>query len=541
MALTQVTPAYPVFTDKSGDPLDAGYVYIGTVNLNPETNPIQVFWDDTLTTPAAQPIRTLGGYPSRNGTPSQLYANSDYSITVKDKRSAIVFYAAANYSVEGRLANYLLLAGGTLTGAVNEAQGGDIPSSGSVNLTAATGNYVHITGTTSITAITLAQGAERTVVFDGVLTLVNGASLLLPTGENIITAAGDVAVFRGEAIGVVRCVGYMRKNGSPLRTPDTIDSISASVGSNILTLTYNGGTLDFRNATLASGVPISGVIVPSNSIVVPATATLGTASGVPSRLVLLEAYNGGTPVACVVNLAGTAKLDETDLISPTTISAGSTSANTIYSASAVGANSPYRIVGFIDNQQATAGLWASSPTKIQGMGGQARAALLPLPRQYVALALAGTPARDFNPIPPNVDEITCVIQGLSTVGTSIPIIQVGTASGGVINTGYTGSTGVTSASTAASVNHSSGILIEANTNAAASVRTGQLSLRRLGEGSNTWVYTGIMGNSDGARINYIAGSIALSEALNKVRITTVGGLDDMDAGSFNVYYTYRGA
>ena len=328
---------------------------------------------------------------------------------------------------------------------------------------------------------------------------------------------------------------------STLRIPSGITSVSASVASNALTLTYNGGDLDFRNATLASGVPISGVVVPSNSIVVPATATLGTASGVPSRLVLIEAYNGGTPVACVVNLAGTAQLDETNLISPTTISTGSTSANTIYSASAVGANSPYRIVGFIDNQQATAGLWASSPTKIQGMGGQARAALLPLPRQYVALALAGIPARDSNTIPPNVDEITCVIQGLSTVGTSLPIIQVGTASGGVINTGYTGSTGVTSASTAASVNHSSGILIEANTNAAASVRTGQLSLRRLGEGSNTWVYTGIMGNSDGARINYIAGSIALSEALNKVRITTVGGLDDMDAGSFNVYYTYRGA
>jgi hypothetical protein len=45
MALTQVTGPYPIFTDLDGTPLDDGYLYIGAINDDPETNPIQVFWD----------------------------------------------------------------------------------------------------------------------------------------------------------------------------------------------------------------------------------------------------------------------------------------------------------------------------------------------------------------------------------------------------------------------------------------------------------------------------------------------------------------
>jgi hypothetical protein len=43
MALTQVTGPYPIFTDLDGTPLDDGYLYIGAINDDPETNPIQVF------------------------------------------------------------------------------------------------------------------------------------------------------------------------------------------------------------------------------------------------------------------------------------------------------------------------------------------------------------------------------------------------------------------------------------------------------------------------------------------------------------------
>ncbi len=82
----------PQFFDLDGSPLDAGYIYYGTVNLNPETNPVTVYWDLACTQPVAQPVRTLNGYASRNGTPANVYANSDYSMTVKNRKGALVVY-----------------------------------------------------------------------------------------------------------------------------------------------------------------------------------------------------------------------------------------------------------------------------------------------------------------------------------------------------------------------------------------------------------------------------------------------------------------
>jgi hypothetical protein len=100
--------------------------------------------------------------------------------------------------------------------AQDEVRGTDIPSASSINLQTATGNLLHVTGTTTITSITLDSGALREVVFDGILTLTNGASLILPTGANIVTAAGDSATFRGEPSGVVRLVKYQRADGRAL-------------------------------------------------------------------------------------------------------------------------------------------------------------------------------------------------------------------------------------------------------------------------------------------------------------------------------------
>lgn len=96
--------------------------------------------------------------------------------------------------------------------------GSDVASATTTNLETATGDLIDVTGTTAITAITLNDGHERTVRFTGILTLTNGASLVLPGGANITTAAGDFAVFRGYAAGVVRCVAYERIAGTPIGT-----------------------------------------------------------------------------------------------------------------------------------------------------------------------------------------------------------------------------------------------------------------------------------------------------------------------------------
>lgn len=100
MALTQLAPPYPIFTDKNGDPLDNGYLYFGEVNKNPETNPIQVYYDSAFTQPAAQPLRTSNGYVMRNGSPALIYAGSQFSVTVRDKNNALVIYSPVGYGID---------------------------------------------------------------------------------------------------------------------------------------------------------------------------------------------------------------------------------------------------------------------------------------------------------------------------------------------------------------------------------------------------------------------------------------------------------
>jgi len=99
MTLTQLAPPYPIFTDKSGSPLDNGYLYFGTANLNPETNPITVYYDSALTQPAAQPLRTSNGYVMRNGSPAAIYTNGYFSVTVRDKNKAMVIYSPSGYGI----------------------------------------------------------------------------------------------------------------------------------------------------------------------------------------------------------------------------------------------------------------------------------------------------------------------------------------------------------------------------------------------------------------------------------------------------------
>ena len=91
MSAISVEPPYPAFADADGQPLEDGYILIGTVNLNPITNPIAVFFDAAFTISAVQPIRTSGGYPVYQGTPSRIYTASDYSIQVQNKNGTVVY------------------------------------------------------------------------------------------------------------------------------------------------------------------------------------------------------------------------------------------------------------------------------------------------------------------------------------------------------------------------------------------------------------------------------------------------------------------
>jgi hypothetical protein len=137
--------------------------------------------------------------------------------------------------------------------ALNGKTGTDIASAATINLTTATGNFVHITGTTTITAVTLGSGMWRSVVFDGILTLTHHATNNnLPGAANITTAAGDRAVYYSDGT-TVYCHSYSKASGASVITPFVTGMIMlwsgtiATVPSGWALCDGAGGTPDLRD------------------------------------------------------------------------------------------------------------------------------------------------------------------------------------------------------------------------------------------------------------------------------------------------------
>jgi len=148
-----------------------------------------------------------------------------------------------------------------------------------------------------------------------------------------------------------------------------LQDIDASVAANALTITVNPCTLQFRSTTLTDGTPETVVLSSAATVVVPNTATLGTANATMARLAVLAINNAGTIEAAVINVAGGINLDESGLISTTTVGTGSDSALVAYSTTGR-SNVAYRVLGYIRITQATAGVWATAPTRVAPAGGQ---------------------------------------------------------------------------------------------------------------------------------------------------------------------------
>jgi hypothetical protein len=172
---------------------------------------------------------------------------------------------------------YASLTGFSLTGVMNEAKGINIASAATTNIATATGNYVVVTGTTTITALGTAQaGSRRIVQFSGILTLThNATSLILPTAANIITAVGDIAVFISEGSGNWRCAGYTRADGKALVSNGTFTGpiiLGNAIYPPILTTSqddynptgWSNSNLVFLSAS--SNVEITGFAAPSPDV-----------------------------------------------------------------------------------------------------------------------------------------------------------------------------------------------------------------------------------------------------------------------------------
>jgi hypothetical protein len=147
-----------------------------------------------------------------------------------------------------------------------------------------------------------------------------------------------------------------------------------------------------------------------------------------------------------------------------------------------------------------------------------------------AVTASGTSV-DFTGIPSWVKRITVMFSGVSTNGTSAPLVQIGAGSFTV--SGYLGVSNATVAGGATSgTNFTTGFGVQSV--AAANVLHGNMVLTNVT--SNTWVAAHSIGTSNGTTAMGGGGSIALSGTLDRIRLTTVNGTDAFDAGTINILY-----
>jgi hypothetical protein len=139
---------------------------------------------------------------------------------------------------------------------------------------------------------------------------------------------------------------------------------------------------------------------------------------------------------------------------------------------------------------------------------------------------------DFTGIPSGVKRITVMFNGVSTNGTSVVQVRLGTASG-IEATGYSGASATVQGTTSCGVN-STGLNLM-NGNAAFVAFYGQMTISLLG--ANTYVSQHALGNAESISTVFLGGGAkTLGGTLTQLRITTANGTDAFDAGSINILY-----
>lgn len=160
--------------------------------------------------------RAKGGYSVTLGTLLKLNTGqADGTVVTFAIGDFVLWIGDAGGLVRGF---YFPLAGGTAgvnqitkggTGAITpitakdalSVKGTDVASAATINLDTATGDVVTVTGTTSITAVTLTSGKQRLVRFSSDVTLTTGSALAFvgfPSGMAILIRSGSFVHFFGD-------------------------------------------------------------------------------------------------------------------------------------------------------------------------------------------------------------------------------------------------------------------------------------------------------------------------------------------------------
>lgn len=139
---------------------------------------------------------------------------------------------------------------------------------------------------------------------------------------------------------------------------------------------------------------------------------------------------------------------------------------------------------------------------------------------------------DFTGIPTWARRVKLNFSGVSTNGTSVYQLQIG--SGSITPSGYeTVTAGASNAGAIASANRTTGLGLTVGTPAAANAFSGSVEIMKLSD--HIYVFSGtglIVGSTVFAVFSGVSPNLA--GAMDRLRVTTVGGTDTFDAGTINI-------
>jgi hypothetical protein len=392
-----------------------------------------------------------------------------------------------------------------------------------------TGTVISSTAFNALTA-DLATGLSTAITKDGQtattvrIPFAQGINSSLTTDTSSgstgsIYTAGGIGITKGLFVG-----GTATFSATPVFSALTASSAVATDASKNLVSVTNTGTGSNVLATSPTLVtPVLGVATATSinkvAFTAPATsatltiangATLATSGAYALTLTATAATNVTFPTTgTLATLAGSEAFTNKTLTAPTIASANITTALTLTGASGT------------SGQVLTSAGSGNVPTW---------ATPAPITSGTAVASTSGT-SIDFTGLPSTAKRITVMFSGVSTSGTSIVQIQIGT-SGGVQTTGY--SSGAWLANTS-NGNSTSAFLIS-NGGDAAYIRDGMACLTLLNSATGLWTFNSVFSGSTSGINSIGGGSKTLSGTLDRVRITTANGTDTFDAGSINILY-----
>jgi hypothetical protein len=212
----------------------------------------------------------------------------------------------------------------TYTGQQRFNKGADVASATVLPLIE-DGNYFDVTGTVTVTSFADLGGAGTVVIlqFDAACILTHHATdLILPTGGNITTAAGDNAIFVNYATGDYRCLSYQRADGTSLVGGDVTkvgtpvnNQVGVWTGDGTLEgdskLTFDGTTLGVTGgAIFADDVTVNGLNIGNGGGSVSTNTAIGhntliaNTTGLANTAVGFNALNVNTVANFVTAVGG---------------------------------------------------------------------------------------------------------------------------------------------------------------------------------------------------------------------------------------------